>query len=176
MAHRTKQLIQQTLQVDAVALGTLGGRTASELNSVWNDPESSFLMKRFRYLLQLTGRTITDDGPIVVLLNAGDVSTSEIAVAMLELNQIGPSDTTEMNTHNLPWNVYQNTVQPFIYRGSGTEGVINGEWHEFGGKNGIPNLESNGLSAHAFNCGSGALTTGVTINGLIQIQGVWLND
>ncbi len=170
------QLVQQTLSVNGVALSTLGSRTALNLSAQWTAPESSFLMKRYRYLLQLTGRTLNDDGPVVVLMNPGDTSLAEINNAMLELNQIGPSDTTETLSQDNAWAIYQNTVQPFVYRGDGTEGVTSGEWHSFGGNNGIPNLEDNGMAVHAFNCGSGALTTGVAINGLVQIQGVWLRD
>ncbi len=170
------QLVSQTLTVNAVGLGTLGSRTALNLNATWVAPEASFLMKRYRYLLQLVGRTLADDGPIVVILNHGNASLSELSVAMQEINQIGPSDVTETLSQDTPWSIYQNTVQPFVYSGDGTEAVMDGSWHDFGGKNGIPNLEGAGVTAHAFNCGSGALSTGVSINGLIQIQGVWLRD
>ncbi len=170
------QLVQNTLKVNAVPLLTLGGRVALNLNADWLAPESSFLMKRFRYILQLTGRTLADDGPVVVLMNKGDASLSEILSAMVELNQFGPSDVTESLTEDLPWLVYQNTVKAFVMHGDGTEGIMATDWFEFGGKNGIPNLESQGIAVHAYNAGSGALTTRSVINGLIQIQGVWLRD
>ncbi len=170
------QLVQQNLVVQAVALSTLGGRTALALNTQLTAPESSFLMKRYRYLLQLTGRSLTDDGPIAVCMNKGDASLAEINLAFVDNNPTGPSDNTETLGEDQIWSVYQNTVDVFQYAGDGTEGVLNTEWKSFGGKNGIPAVENQGVAVHAFNCGSGALTTGVVINGIVQVQGVWLRD
>ncbi len=175
MAHGHK-LVHQVMQVDAVALGTLGARIAINLDASFTGIESSFLMKRVRYLLQLVGRTIADDGPIAVLINHGNASLGEIAAAMQMDNVIGPSDATQSLTEDDAWMVYQNTVKTFQLSGDGTEGVIDSGWMDFGGRNGIPAQENGGFAAHAFNCGSGALTTGSSINGLIQIQGVWLRD
>ncbi len=174
MAH-PHGLVQQTLKVDAVALGTLASRIALAINAEMTAPESTFLMKRYRYFLQLVGRTLADDGPVLVCINHGNASLAEVAAAIMEINPIGPSDATQMLSQDSPWMVYQNTVRAFVMRGDGTESVMDSDWHNFGG-NGIPATENGGLAIHAFNAGSGALTTGSSINGIVQIQGVWLND
>ncbi len=95
---------------------------------------------------------------------------------MLEGNTVGPADVTVALTQDNAWVVYQNTVQPFITRGDGTEAQTDGSWVAFGGKNGIPAIENGGWQIFAFNAGQGALTTGSNVSGNIQIQGVWLND
>ncbi len=169
-------LVQQSLVVNDVALGTLGSRTAIALNATMGSLTQGFLLKRYRYLLQIAGKTVGDDGPIVVLMNKGDATLAEINSAMIENNTAGMDDTTQVLTQDEAWTVYQNTVNAFVLTGDGTEGTMVSEWKPFGGKNGIPALEGQGFAVHAFNCGSGALTTGATVNGLVQVQGVWLRD
>ncbi len=74
------------------------------------------------------------------------------------------------------WTVYQNTVVPVDMKAALTEGQVLTDWINFGGKNGIPILETAGLTVFAFNAGNGALVTGSSISGIAQIQGVWLRD
>ncbi len=172
MAHG-HGLVQQNMTVDAQALSTLAGRTALILNSVQSNLTTAFLLKRVRYWLQLTGRTQGDDGPLVVGICRGDATTSEIQNAMLEANSAGPEDITQMLQQDDAWVVYQNTVTPLIYRTDDTSGQPRGDWISFSPK-GIPALEGSGFSMFLFNCGSGALTTGSTLNGIAHVQGVWL--
>ncbi len=169
-------LVQQTSTVDAIALGTLAGRTALALNTSFGAITQSFLLTRIRYMLQLVGRTLADDGPIIVGVANGDASIAEISAAMIEGNIVGMNDVTQTLTQDNAWVVYQNTVRVFQYRGDGTEAVLESDWVSFGGKNGIPAQEDSGWQIFAFNCGSGALATGSSINGLCQAQGVWLRD
>ncbi len=166
---------QQTLVVNAAALSTLAGRSALELNSSLAGIKSTFLLIRFRYMVQLIGRTLTDDGPIALLIAPGDASAVEIATAVLEQNDVGPEDLTKTMQENLVQAYYSNTLVPIPYSGDGTEGVLSTGWRKFGGR-GIPAREDQGFTLHAFNLGSGALTTGVVLNGLCQVQGVWLRD
>ncbi len=175
MPHGHK-LVHQNLVVDAVALGTLAGRTALNLNNGFINPESSFLIKRYRYLLQLVGRTITDDGPVAVVLNHGNASITEIGNAITEINSVGPADVSQVQTEDNAWAIYQNTLTAFTLRGDGTEGLLMTEWQSPGGKNGIPALESSGVAVSVVNLRSGALATGSSINGIVQLQGVWLRD
>ncbi len=170
-------LVQQTLAVDTVALSTLGSRAAIIINSTLGTGIlQSFLVKRVKYLLTLIGKTIVDDGPIAILLNKGDATAAEVGLAMTEINTAGMMDTTQVLTQDNAWTVFQNTVKAFVPRGDGTAAVLDTGWFSIGGKNGIPIQEGQGISAHAFNCGSGALTTGASVNGLILLQGVWLRD
>lgn len=175
MPHGHK-LIQHNLPVNAQALSTLAGRAALSLNSVMNGIDATFLMKRYRYALQMTGRTIGDDGPVGVFLNKGDATAAELSTAMQEQNTAGPSDTTQVLTQDNPWIIYQNTIKLFEFSGLSTEAVLFTDWQSIGGKNGIPALEGVGFALHAFNFGSGALDTGSTINGMCHVQGVWLRD
>ncbi len=174
MPHGHK-LVNQAMTAN-VALGTLAANTAIVLNNAFNNPSNSFLMKRVRYFLQFIGRTLTDDGPILVGIANGNASLAEIAAAMLEGNTVGPADITETLTQDESWVVYQNTVVPFVTRGDGSEAQTDGKWIAFGGKNGIPAIENSGWQLFAFNAGQGALSTGSNVSGNTQIQGVWLND
>ncbi len=163
-----------SLPIDAVALGTLGGRAASVLDSTMINITSPFLIKQVRYLLQLTGRTVGDDGPTAILICRGDATMAEVASAMQELNSGGPEDTTQTLTQDVIYTVYMNSVKIFQFSGLGTESMMSGDWFSPGGKNGMPVPEDTGFQAVVFNCGSGSLTTGSTVNGLIQVRGVWL--
>ncbi len=176
MAHPHSSIVQQTLEVDALALATLAGRTAIVLRS-FSAITATFLMQRFRYLLQLVGVTTADDGPILVGIAKGDASLTEIASAMIEANTTGPGDTTQSLTQDETWVVYQNTVRAFNLSGGDPTGrFVVDMWQRFGGKNGIPALEGTGFQLFAYNAGSGALTTGSSVNGLCHVQGVWLRD
>ncbi len=175
MAHG-HGLVQHSLPVNAQALGTLAGRTALELNSVMDSITAPFLMKQFRYIIQVTGHTVSDDGPLVLLLAKGDATITEIASAMNEQNTTGPSDTSQVLTEDLLTVMYNNTVIAFVFSGEGTEAVIDTGWLPLGGKRGIPALEDTGFSLFVYNCGSGSLATGAVANGQAWVRGVWLRD
>ncbi len=162
--------------VDALALGTLAGRTAIILRT-FAAITATFLMQRFRYFLQYVSREADDDGPILVGIARGDASLAEIAAAMIEANTAGPGDTSQTLTQDETWVVYQNTVRAFLMSGGdATERFVGDEWQKFGGKNGIPALEGTGFQLFAFNAGSGSLTTGSSISGVVHVQGRWLRD
>ncbi len=167
-------LVQQALNTDGIALGTLNARSAVVLNSQMNANTTAFLMKRIRYFLQLIGRTAADDGPILIGCARGDATISEIEAAMNERNTNGPEDITSMLDQDLVWVVYQNTVVPIQYKAALTEGQVDPKWYSFGGKNGIPMLETVGVQIFAYNSGAGNLATGSSINGQSYLQGVWL--
>ncbi len=168
-------LVNQTLVVSNVALTTLAAQTAVVLNNTWTSPEASFLMKRYRMFLALTGMDVGEQsGPILVLLAHGNATIAEVAAAMTELNAQGPTDLTETLTQDNAWAVYQNTVQQAIRGGDGTQAQIDSGWVNFGGRKGIPNNEEAGVHVHAYNSGGANLVTGIEVNGIVQIQGVWL--
>ncbi len=168
-------LVHQNLVVDNVALSTLAAKTALALNTAWNSPEASFLMKRTRFLLKARGMVADDDGgPVIILLAHGNATVAEVASAMSEINAQGPTDITEALTQDNAWIVYQNPIQMLQKKTAATEAYTTTEWMNFGGKNGIPNMEEAGVTLHAYNAGNGNLDTGMTIQGLVQIQGVWL--
>ncbi len=162
--------------INAEALATLGGRSSLQLSNNFAGITATFLMKRARAFVQLVGRTLTDDGPILIGWARGDASTTEINTAMTEGNTAGPADTTQSLTQDNPWVVYQNTVRAIPLGGDGTEGTLDTGWMDFGGKNGIPAAEGSGWQLFAYNAGSGALATGSSLNGLAHTQGVWLRD
>ncbi len=168
-------LVNQSLNIDKVALGTLAARAAIILTTQFNNPTQSFLAKRIRYFLNLVGRTAADDGPIIIGAAHGDANVSEIAEAMVERNVNGQDDITSMLDQDTAWTVYQNTIIPIVLF-SLTEGESPSEWLNFGGKNGIPLLEGSGMVIFAFNAGSNVLTTGQLVNGIAMVQGVWLRD
>ncbi len=161
--------------VDTVALGTLASRTAIFLNTVQNGITAAFLMLRIRYFLQMIGKTVLDDGPIIVGIARGDATLTEIANAILEANAAGPNDTTQTLQEDEAWVVFQNTLTPLIMSGNGTFGQPMSEWIKFAPR-GLVAREDSGWNMFAFNTGSGTLETGASINGIAQIQGVWLRD
>ncbi len=171
-----QKLVQQTDTINAVALGTLGARSAIQASANFASIEATFLLKRIRYFVQLVGRTLADDGPVLIGVARGDASTTEINSAMTEGNTTGPQDTTQMLTQDETWVVMMNTVRAIVPQGDGTEGVLDSGWITFGGKNGIPALEGTGWQIFAYNAGSGALATGSSVNGIAHVQGVWLRD
>ncbi len=173
---RQTALVQQTDTINAEALATLGGRSALQLSNNFAGITATFLMKRYRIYCQLVGRTLADDGPILVGFAKGDASTTEINSAMTEGNTAGPGDTTQSLTEDESWVVYQNTVHAIPLSGDGTEGTLDTGWMSFGGKNGIPAAEGTGWQVFVYNAGSGALTTGSSVNGIAHTQGVWLRD
>ncbi len=175
MAH-PHGLVQNQLTFDTVALGTLGSRNNVNINAQFVTPTASFLMKRIRYYAQLVGRTAADDGPIVIGCARGDATISEVSEAMNERNVNGPDDITNMLDQDKPWVVYQNTVVPMIPGAALTEAWAPAHWLRFNKKTGIPLIEGAGMQIFAFNCGSGALATGSSINGIAHLQGVWLRD
>ncbi len=162
------------MTVNALALATLSGQTAILGNTAFGGIQSSFLMKRVRYFMAIASKTIDDDGPILVGIANGDASVAEISAAMIEGNTQGPTDVTETLTQDETWVVYQNTVRALKIDGAGTEGWLDSGWINFGGKNGIPALEGAGFELFFFNAGSGALSTGSSVNGICHVQGVWL--
>ncbi len=176
MAHG-HGLVNQSLTVDTVSLGTLAARSALIINTQFSTPTNSFLLKRGRYFLQLAGRSTADDGPIIIGMAHGDANVSEIAEAMVERNVNGPDDITSMLDQDTAWAVYQNSLKPMIVRGDQTFAQVEiSDWFQPGGNKGIPLIEGSGMVLFAFNAGSGALTTGSTVNGIVMVQGVWLRD
>ncbi len=169
-------LVSQQLELDTIALATLAARAALAVNTQFNNPTASFLMKHIRYFVQLEGRTAIDDGPILIGCANGDANVSEIAAAMNERNVNGPDDITNMLSQDNAWVVYQNTVVPLVIQGDVSRGQVKSDWMNFGGRNGIPAIKGSGMQIFAYNSGSGALSTGSTVNGIAQIQGVWLRD
>ncbi len=169
-------LVQNQLEFDNVPLLTLAARAAIILTTQFNNPTSTFLMKRIRYLAQFSNRSSNDDGPILIGCANGDANVSEIAEAMNERNVNGPEDITNVLDQDKAWVVYQDTVRPFVVRGDQAYGQVAPHWTKFPGKNGTPALETSGMVVFAYNAGVGALTTGMLINGIAHIQGVWLRD
>lgn len=170
-------LVRQHVPINGDALGTLGARIALSLNTVMSSITSSFLMLRYKMLVQLTGRTVPDNGPLVIVLARGDATLAEIQSAFQEQNTAGPEDLTQTLSQDNIKAIYEQTVQPFVLKGDGTEGQILTPWIRLGrGGKGIPALETVGFSAFVFNTGSGALTTGSSVDGSIWVEGKWLRD
>ncbi len=176
MAH-PHGLVHQNLVIANIALGSLGVRSSIALQTGWTSPEASFLMKRYRMILQVTSLAIQDDGPIIIGLANGNATTTEMNTAMNQINTEGPSDPTQMLAQDNVWVIYQNTLETFTMvqdtAGDVYQGFLTTDWKSFGGK-GIPNIEEAGVQVFAYNSGNGTLTTGGVVSGVVQIQGAWL--
>ncbi len=161
-------------QVNSVALTTLGARSALLIESTLQDLTATFLLKRVRYWLKISGVT-ADEGPLLVGVANGDAALSEINTSMIVTNTSGPLDRTAMLTQDDAWTVVRDSIRMMINRHSDTEKYLEGEWISMP-KKGIPMPEGAGIQAFVFNAQDAALTTGSVIEGLIEYQGVWLRD
>ncbi len=169
-------LIQNQLQLQLVALTTLGAQSAIIVNTQFSTPTASFLAKRVRYFLQIVGRSTADNGPLIIGCAHGDALATEIESAMNERNVNGPSDVTSVLDQDLPWTVYQTTLRKFEIQGDQTYAQVSSGWMKFPGRNGTPLLEGSGMVVFIYNAGGAGLTTGSVVEGIVQVQGVWLND
>lgn len=174
-AMTSKGLQSLTQTISNVPLSTLASLTALTLSSTLDGLTTTFLLKRVRYMLQLEGVT-ADEGPLVIGLANGDASAGEIGSAMVVTNTVGPSDVTQQLTQDQAWIVLQDSLESLrMHDGVGVRGDTSFQWHSVG-KNGIPMKEGSGIKLFIFNADASALTTGVLVKGLVQYQGVWLND
>ncbi len=175
MADKHTKLVSQTGSVADTALLTLAARTAQDLQTSFTGITATFLIKRIRFWLKLIGRTAGDDGPLFVGICPGDISVSEIALAINEANTAGPGDTTQRLTQDNAWSVSRWSFLKFEHNAALTEGELPSRWLNAPGK-GWAAKEGTGWKTFIFNAGNGSLTTGITIGGLTEVQGVWLRD
>ncbi len=171
LAATRTNLINQMLQVDNVALSTLAARTSLNIMSTFGAITNAFLVKRVRYFLMLHSVT-TDEGPFIVGLAHGNATAAEMTAALTEANTTGPEDLTQTLTEDNAWVIWWNTVERLLPPDSGGEHHSSGQWHALG--KGMPALEAVGAQAFIANLDGTALTTGAEIQGMIQMQGVWL--
>ncbi len=167
-------LVHQNEQVDNVALATLAARTALQLSAAFTTLLDSFLIKRVRYFLKLHSVAV-DEGPFLVGMAKGDATIAEITTALLANNAIGKEDVSEMLTQDEPWVIYQQSVVMLIPSDSGGEYLSDGKWNNMPGR-GLPAVSGSGWQLFIANLDGTALTTGAEIQGMVQTQGVWLND
>ena len=175
MADKTINHLQiQNIPVNNIALSTLGARAALLLASTFSTSiKNSFLVKKVKMMLHLTGATTGAASAILVALGSGDITVTEFAAALTEINTVGPEDTTQIRTSDNVWNIWQKTLSMFADSSDPTVAVIDKEYSL--GKGMVARSEQ-GILAMAFNNDGSALDTGIVVNGLIQLWGVWLRD
>lgn len=175
MAHKTiEHLTVQNIPVNDLALSTLGSRLSLLLASTFGTTiKNTFLVKKIKYFLTLAGATAGQATNLLVMLAPGDVTAAEAAAALTEINTVGPQDITQVRTSDNIWNISQNTVRQFQPGGTAAEAILNDEIPT--GK-GIPARRNVGLQVFVFNADGTALDTGIVINGLVQLWGVWLRE
>jgi len=164
----------QNLVVNDAALSTLAARAALSINSTFaTSIKNSFLVKRIKYLLHLTGATTGQASSIVCALCPGDVTAAEFALALTEINTVGPEDTTQERTADNAWNIWQKTLRGFEDSSDPTVAVL---FEEISMGKGMVARSEQGVACQVVNNDGTALDTGIVINGLIQLWGVWLRD
>ncbi len=164
----------QTIPVDDLALSTLAARAAVLLDSAFSTSlKNTFLVKKVKYFLHLSGATAGQAANILACLNKGDATATEVAQAITELNNVGPEDTTQSLDQDRPWTIWQNTLKGFTPRGTASEAVL---IEEISLGKGMPAISGQGISISAFNNDGTALDTGIVVNGMVQLWGVWLRD
>ncbi len=178
MGVQSNKLVIQNLVVDDVALGVLGARSAISINSQFNVPTASFLVKKIRYFLKLADVANPDEGFMLIVPTQGDVTAAELKTAFEEVNTAGPADMMQMLTQDNVWVAWQKASRVMIPLGE--PGAA--EKHEAYliedvslGK-GMVAREGVGVTFQALNLMNNAMATGALIGGLIQLWGVWLRD
>ncbi len=168
----------QNAFVDNVALLTLAQQASLSIDSSFGSISATFLAKRVRYFLKLTTLNSVN-GPMIVGLGHGNATATEAALALSVAWTTGPSNLTQANQQDDAWNQVQNSIEMLRWAGDFTAGtnsnfMTSGEWHSLG--KGIPFAEGAGWQCWLTNLSGEAIITGATIEGLIQVQGVWLRD
>lgn len=163
------------LPVNSVALSTLAARTPIALVTGFDAMTAAFLVKRVRYMLQLTLVT-SDEGPFCAAIGPGNATQAEAASAITVGNTSGPLDLTAMNAQSAQYNIFQNSIDFLtqLLTATGDSWRTSGEWISLG--KGLPLPEGGGVDAWLYNLDDAALTTAAIIKGIIQLQGVWLES
>lgn len=172
-------LVSLTSQVNAT-LGTLAAKAALNLDVTLQNLTKTFLLKRYRAILRIKDLT-AEEGLFLIGLAPGNAGISEIQLGMLITNTIGPEDVTQTLSQDEAWKIYRNTLQMPKKSGgpAAVEQVVEYDWIDFPGR-GIPAIGgttgTGGFRAFIYNADTASLTTGATVTGLIEYQGVWLRD
>ncbi len=166
----------QNLVVDDVDLSTLAARTMVAVNTAFASTiESTFLVKKIKMMLRV--QNVNDnDGPLIACLAPGSATVAEAALALTEINTVGPIDRTQILTEDTAWTVWQNTVRMFEQEatdGTNSHYLIN-KFISLG--RGMPALENEGLNLLIGNISNNPLTTAALVSGIVQLWGVWLRD
>ncbi len=173
MGH-TQHLQIQNIPVNDVALSTLAARAAINLSGAFGTSiKNTFLVKKVKYFLHLDGATAGEGNNIMIGIGKGDASANELASALTEINSVGLEDTTQVLTSDNVWAIWQNSMHMMESFGVSTEAEIN---HSFSLGKGMPAVAEQGIQIFAFNNDGSILTTGIVVNGTVQLWGVWLND
>ncbi len=172
MAIKSSNLVIQNDLAADIALSTLAARTALQVSAQFVAITATFLMKRVKYFLKISGLT-DGEGPILVGLARGDMSAGEISAALVERNTAGPTDTTQSLTEDVSFSIHQNSVRMGKQDGDSTNVYFD---YEFSLGKGVPWGEGAGWQLFVFNADNAALTTGAVIKGIAQYWGVWLRD
>ncbi len=167
-----KLVINHELVSDA-ALGALAAKTAIAIGTAYNGITGTFLLKKVRYWLQIHGVS-NQQGPILIGVANGNASAAEITTVMNEGNTAGPSDQTQVLTEDNVWVPFQNSI--VMNQGNDANYSSTHVDREVSLGKGIPCLEGSGWQLFAFNADSNPLSTGGTVQGLVQYWGVWISD
>ncbi len=157
-----------------ITLGTLGANGAVAFDATFaGTTNATFLVKRIRYLCSIDGVTV-GQGPFGVVLANGDVTGAEASAAYTEGWTTGPADRTQELTQDNAWNVYHNSYELLTPFDDGSKWISSGDWISLG--KGYPMPEISGWQVFVISHDQGALTTGASMNGIVQYQGVWLGQ
>ncbi len=174
--HDTMAAIQSGLQTQPIrmnsdALGTLAADTALVINSTFGSGLTrSFLIKQVMFKLRIASLASADS--VIIGLVNGSATIAEIALALTSL-VTDPDDASSPAVAAARQMIFWETLHQF---GGADNEAHNETVSRIGGGKGIPVKEATGLAIFAYNPASGALTTGATVDGLIILRGVWLND
>ncbi len=175
LGHIRGGLICQNGQVEDIALGTLAGRTSLQIDGDFGNATATFLAKRVRYFLGISGVT-SGEGPFLVGMGSGNATTAEFTQAWVNRNTSGPLDETQTLLEDTSWTVVRDSMEMLNLNPSTVHAQTMGQWHVLGGGKGIPFPEGAGWILQVFNCDNAALSTGAVIKGTYEVQGVWLRD
>ncbi len=155
------------------ALGALAADTAVQLNqAIGSGSTQSFLAKRIKYALGITDATDTDG--IIIGIASGSATVAEIQAA-LTVTVSNPDDAGSKAVSANKRNIWWETVR-YLHAEASQGHIVLNEDISLGGGKGIPMKEADGFQLFAYNPSTAALTTGMTVQGLLMFSGVWLKD
>lgn len=168
----------QPLRMNNDAIGALGADTALQLNSaITTGLTQSFLVKQVDLRYNVISMNAGDNVIIGLAVGTADVTMLASAIRDVTLDPDAPGERAEPATSNLIWweTLRSHSVSDTLGAGAGNTSPIN-ETISIGGGRGLPMKKDHGIQVFAYNPGSGAITLGSAVAGLIVLKGVWLND
>ncbi len=169
-----------TTHADNATLGGLAAKDAVAVDATYNGLDNPFLLKRWRMIGVLTDSG-SDLATVMFYIAASGANAAETEVAIEELRTSNVRDSTtwvaSMRSNVVIWNSIYTVEPPAVNGAASDKQIFDTGWITCGKKGkGIPYAETFGPEIHAYNYGGAALQAALMLNGVIILEGVFLNE